>query len=104
MRKGNVGWAGLVAFVLGYDTWAIVAGRESMTAAFGRAIQHPFHRWPVSVAWAITTLHLFGRLPRWLDPFHAYARVLAFAYHKRLSSSECLPYLDCSVPYANIIT
>jgi hypothetical protein len=74
---GNVAWAGLVAYVVAYDTYALAAGTETLSGAFGRALAHPKARWPVLAAWGITTLHLTGRLPPRIDPFAGYGNLLA---------------------------
>lgn len=67
---GSVLWAGLAAYVLGVDIYALSTGRETLTEAFGRALVHPKRRWLVSVSWALTTKHLFfKRFLPWLDPF-----------------------------------
>lgn len=71
---GTWGWAGLVAYIAVYDTWALLHDDDTLTAAFARALAHPLQRWPVVVVWSATTLHLFGRLP--FDPLHGYASVM----------------------------
>ncbi len=59
--------------ILSYDVWAIATGRPTMTQVFGEALEHPLRRWPTTLAWSLTTAHLFGRyLPERLhkyDPF-----------------------------------
>ena len=72
-RSGTTGWVALAGLVVSYDLWAMLTDRETMTSAFGRALKHPFARWPVLVAWGVTTLHLLGRMPRRYDPFHVLA-------------------------------
>lgn len=57
-------WITLTAGVVAYDLWALRTGRESLSAGFYRAITHPKARWPVIVAWAYLTVHLFVG-PRW---------------------------------------
>lgn len=74
--SGAWGWLGLAGFVFAYDTIVLAHGQETLTSAFGRAMQHPVRRWPVVALWGVTTLHLFGVLPRSADPFHLYAKVL----------------------------
>lgn len=70
------GWLGLAAYVLFYDAWAVRSDRETLSGLFGRAIAHPAQRWPVTVLWVGTTLHLYGRLPRQFDPFGSIATAL----------------------------
>lgn len=76
VTPGVWAWAGLVLGVLVYDSWALLKGRETMTAAFGRGLAHRGARWPVAAVWGATTLHLFNRLPRQIDPFHGYSSVM----------------------------
>lgn len=81
------GWAGLAVYVLGYDTWAILTKRETLTAVFKRAAHHPIRRWPVLVACSITVLHLYDRLPKQLDPFNHYSWVI----RKKLDAASRKP-------------
>lgn len=69
-KSGTYGWVALAGLVVSYDMWAMLTEHETMTSAFGRALEHPLARWPVLAAWGITTLHLLGRMPRQIDPFH----------------------------------
>lgn len=71
MRVGTAGWIGLAAYVAGWDWFA----SEELSTAFGRALAHPVRRWPVIVAWTVTTAHLFRLIPRRWDPFHALGRL-----------------------------
>lgn len=74
--KADLGWAGLAAYVLGYDTWALATGHDTLSAVFHRSLSHSQLRWPVVAACAVTVLHLFDRLPRKVDPFHHYTSLL----------------------------
>lgn len=62
--RGTWGWLGLTAYVIAWDTFA----PETLSGAFGRAVLHPRARWPVILAWSITTAHPFGALPSRYDP------------------------------------
>lgn len=66
MRRstGTIGWFGLTAYVIAWDMFA----HETLSGAFGRAVLHPRARWPVILAWGVTTAHLFGVLPSRYDP------------------------------------
>lgn len=66
----------MAALILGYDTWAIFTGKETMTSAFARGLKHPLARWAVTLAWLLTTLHLYERLPKLYDPFHGLTHVI----------------------------
>lgn len=79
------GWLLLAGYVAAYDTWALKTGRETLSSAFGRSLRHPIRRWPTLMTWGVITLHLFGRLPTWLDPLHHYGRMF------RKSPSEVTP-------------
>lgn len=71
------GWTGLALYVLAYDTWALATRRDTLSTVFRRSVAHPIRRWPVILTCAVTILHLFGRLPDWIDPFHQYGTLLA---------------------------
>lgn len=73
--NGAVGWGLLAGYIGLYDTWALTTGRETLSSAFGRSLKHPIRRWPTTAVWFLVTLHLFGRLPVWLDPLHQYGRL-----------------------------
>lgn len=94
----TLAWVGLFVYVAAYDSWALLREAETLSAAFGRGMRHHHARWPVFMLWAVVTGHLFGLLPRRLDPFHGYAnifpRVLAIRTHKSLTS----PSVIISIP------
>ena len=73
---GTWGWAALAGYIAAYDTWALKTGRETLSSAFGRSLRHPIKRWPTLLLYGIVSLHLFNRLPEWLDPLHQYGRVI----------------------------
>lgn len=64
-RSSAVGWLGLVVYVAAWDY--AVAGSSGASLTYG--FQHAPHRDLLVLAWGITTLHLFGLLPRNVDPF-----------------------------------
>ena len=70
IKSGTAGWIVLAALVVGWDYGVALRGEgETLSNAFRRATRHPFARWPVILAWAVTTVHLFGWIPRKVDPF-----------------------------------
>lgn len=71
------GWAGLAVYVLAYDTWALARRRDTLSTVFRRSLAHPIRRWPVVVTSGITILHLYGRIPAFMDPFHQYGVLLS---------------------------
>lgn len=73
--NGAVGWALLAGYIGLYDTWALTTGRETLSSAFGRTMRHPVKRWPMFIVYGVITLHLFDRLPTWIDPLHQYGRM-----------------------------
>lgn len=77
-RNGAIGWAALAAGVLAWDLMA----EETLTGAFRRARQHPAGLAAVAVTWGILTAHLFGALPRRMDPF------VVIAIRKRVTLLE----------------
>lgn len=71
MTEGDTAWAGLLAYVIAYDLWAMTQGRETLSASYYRAIQHPLRRWPTVLLWLVLTLHLFRIIPERFDPLRA---------------------------------
>lgn len=67
---GSYLWVGLASYVFIADVFALLSKRETLSEAFGRAIDNPRRRWLVTASWLFTTKHLFFRkfIP-WLDPF-----------------------------------
>lgn len=63
---GAIGWVCLAGFVLAWD----VLSPETLSTVFGRHRKHPL----VVAAWAVTTAHLFGVLPKRYDPFRFFRR------------------------------
>jgi hypothetical protein len=68
-------WLGLVGFVIVSDAVLIKIKDRTMSSAFRDAIHHPRRRWPVSISWALLTLHLFTRTK--YDPISIAGRLLA---------------------------
>lgn len=68
-RSGTVGWCLLTALVVGWDYYAARNGGETLSAAYRRGLKHPGARFPVVVAWTVTTAHIFGGLKPRYDPF-----------------------------------
>jgi hypothetical protein len=62
---GHLGWAALAGSVLAWD----VVAPESLSHAFARGLENRYTRPLVIGAWAVTTAHLFRRLPEKADPF-----------------------------------
>lgn len=73
MREGDKAWVGLAAYVVAYDAWAMVTGRETLSSAFARAVAHPKARWVTIAAWATLTGHLFQLIPQKWDPLRRMA-------------------------------
>lgn len=71
-RSGTTGWVVIAGFAVLWDVAHIERG-ETLSSAFARAARHPFHRWPLTMAWAVLTLHLYDHLPTRYDPFHRVA-------------------------------
>jgi len=77
LKSGAYGWALLSAYVFAWDYGvALRLDGETLSTSFRRATRHPKTRWPVLAMWGITTLHLFGGLPKRYDPFIMTARFL----------------------------
>lgn len=77
-KSGTTGWALLTLFVFGWDFWvAHKRGGETLSHAFKDAAAHPLYRWPVALAWLLTTLHLFGWVPEKVDPYKVVGRYVS---------------------------
>ena len=61
-------WIGLAAYVVAVDLHAAATGRETLSSAWWRAVQHPRRRWPVVAVWTYLSLHLHHAIPARLDP------------------------------------
>ena len=59
-NTGALGWAITTAAVVGYDLWAILTERQTMSAWFGRQLANPCRRGVLAVIWILLTWHLFG--------------------------------------------
>lgn len=70
--SGVWGWCALTAIVVAWDAWALGGRAETMTGAFRRGVGHRHARWPIVLAWVLTTAHLLGP-PGYsrIDPIHA---------------------------------
>lgn len=55
-----IGWLGLGAYIVAYDTWAILRGHQTLSSAFYEALRHPTRKWYVVLAWAALSAHLYG--------------------------------------------
>lgn len=85
LSPGATGWWGIAAVVVIYDTWALAGERQTLSAAFRDNLTHPGWRWLVLPLWALTSLHLFGKLPSRYDPFTGYGILLAQLRRQRLT-------------------
>lgn len=77
LKSGTTGWVLLAGFVVAWDYAAWKIRGESLTSAFRKSVQHPVARWPVVLAWGVTTFHLFGWLDPRVDPFYRCGQVIA---------------------------
>lgn len=57
-RSAVLGWTAVVATVVGYDVWALVSNRETLSGAFWRARHHPHARYVAVGIWCGVTWHL----------------------------------------------
>lgn len=68
MRKtGHFGWATIAGFVIIYDAIAVAKNIETLSTAFTRGVVSR-KRWQLVTIWGYLTLHLFGAIPKKLDP------------------------------------
>jgi hypothetical protein len=59
MTEGDRAWLGLLAYVVGYDAWALATRHETLSASFDRALRHPIRSVITLLAWGALTAHLF---------------------------------------------
>ena len=63
---GSVGWLIMLIYIV---TWDCMAS-ETLSDAFYKAVQHPFHKWWVILVWVVITLHLFKLISKRYDLVH----------------------------------
>lgn len=64
LKRSWVGWLCIGVFIALWDRYC-----DTLSGGFGRALFHKKKRPFVVAAWLVTSLHLFQRLPKKLDPF-----------------------------------
>lgn len=64
--NGSVGWLIMLVYIVVWDMKA----DETLSDAFYRAFENPFHKWWVIAVWLIITLHLFKLVPKKYDMVH----------------------------------
>ena len=64
--NGNVGWLIMLVYIIAWD----ILAPETLSDAFYKAFQHPFHKWWLIVVWVVITLHLFKLVPKRYDLIH----------------------------------
>ena len=57
--EGDRAWLALLAFVVGYDAWAITRHHETLSSSFDRALKHPTRSILTLLTWGALTAHLF---------------------------------------------
>lgn len=63
MTPGVRAWAGILGFVMAYDTWAILRDADTLSSACWRLNDRPAGRLAVFSLWAALTYHLFVERP-----------------------------------------
>lgn len=58
-RSGAFGWLGIFGFVVSYDIWAILSGKQTLSSACWRASTDPMAKAVIFSVWAGVTYHLF---------------------------------------------
>lgn len=67
-----IGWAGIAALVIGYDTWALLTGKETLSSCYDRLSRTRRGRLLVNGGWTALTWHLWRlRAPLLPEPYHA---------------------------------
>ncbi len=68
MNDGDKAWLGLLVYVAGYDTYATLKNKPTLSMSFWAAIGSPVRRWPTIALWVYLTAHLFHLIPERFDP------------------------------------
>jgi hypothetical protein len=82
IKRADVAWIGIAAFVGAYDYWAIRNGHETLSRAYWRALKNPRTRWPAILV--VTGLYKHLVFPEFLpklDPLY----YVAERWHKGAS-------------------
>ncbi len=53
-----LGWAAIMAVVIGYDAWALTTGNQTLSKAFWRTSENPAGRVVLAATWGGLTWHL----------------------------------------------
>jgi hypothetical protein len=71
IKRADAAWILLAAYVAAYDYYAIKTGRETLSRAYWRALEHPTTRWPAVLVCTGLFKHLLfpNTLPK-LDPLN----------------------------------
>ncbi len=77
ITAGAKAWVGLAVYVLAYDAFAILTGRDTMSSAFANALRDPKKRFVPLLAWWTTTAHLHQVLGKY-DPLSNLERIPLF--------------------------
>ena len=71
IKRSDVAWFGLAAYVALYDYHAIKTGKETLSRGFWRALSNPKTRWPAILVCTSLYKHLvFPNLLPQLDPLN----------------------------------
>lgn len=79
VTSGSKAWAGLAAYIVSYDIYAISRKKDTLSMAFYEALKHPVKRWPVILIWTYITVHLFKFLPDKFDPLRMFGAMQELA-------------------------
>jgi hypothetical protein len=74
-KSGAIGWAGIAAYVIAYDYWAIRTDNETLSGACWRSLSHPYGKWVTLTIVTGLVKHLVAPdlLPK-VDPLYYVAR------------------------------
>ncbi len=73
---GIAAWIGLAAYIVAYDYYACKHEKETMSTAFGRALDHKLARWPTLLVLVIVVKHLTAPdVLSNIDPINKIAKV-----------------------------
>lgn len=61
ISSGDAAWIALAVYVMGYDLYAWLTGRDTLSQSFDRALQHPLRGSATLCVWAGLTVHLFDK-------------------------------------------
>lgn len=68
ISEGDAAWIGLLAYVVAYDAYAMITGRETLSSSYYRALSDPKRSKLTIAVWLGLSAHLYQLIPKKWDP------------------------------------